>query len=343
MRTIRDCNVAVVGGCGFLGSHLVNHLIEDRGCKVLVIDDLSAGKLEFLHTRAEFEKRDIAEVGVEGVLKGAFAGFGAKFVFNYAAMPFVPDSYVHPLRVAAVNFMGASRVINAAQDAGCEAILQVSSAEVYGEGAPSHRKDAKSISEVDEVVPHSSYGISKVAVDGYVQVAWKERKTPCIALRQFNCVGERETHNYIVPEIISQLSWLKGGLNRPPAPKAKISLGNNSRRDFLYAGDAVRLAVELLELGEFGEVYNLGSEESIGIYDLARKIGKLMGFTDVTVEQDPARIRPWEIWHLQSDNSKLYAALGGIRNDMAPMNLDEALQRTINWHTKNGKKWPWEA
>ena len=111
-------------------------------------------------------------------------------------------------------------------------------------------------------------------------------------MRQFNCVGERETHEYIIPVIIDQLH--KG---------TTIRLGNNSFRDFQYAGDAVRMAVELLEKGEFGEVYNMGSEEGVKMYDLAQMISQIMHGKECEIIPDESRMRPWEIWHLQSDNT----------------------------------------
>src|SRR6266851_10016763 len=136
MRSILNVNCCVVGGAGFLGSHLVNHLIEDRGCKVLVIDNLEVGKYEFIHKDADFEHVDIT--GSEDHLRRLFYQYAenktdsVRYVFNYAARPYVPDSYERPIRTADVNFMGALKVINAAQEAGVEAILQVSSAEVFG-------------------------------------------------------------------------------------------------------------------------------------------------------------------------------------------------------------------
>jgi len=143
-------------------------------------------------------------------------------------------------------------------------------------------------------------------------------------MRQFNCVGERETHEYIIPVIIEQVDKIEGN-------KGTIKLGNNSFRDFQYAGDAVKMAVELLEKGEFGEVYNMGSEEGIKMYDLAVLIGKLMG-KDVTVIEDESRKRPWEIWHLQSDNTKLYQTI----ETRPQVNLEEALKRTIKDYEENG-------
>lgn len=365
MRTIRNCNVAVIGGAGFLGSHLVDHLFDDRGCRVLVLDNLCVGRLEFVNRKADFEHCDITKS--ESHLYNLFKTYGVRAVFNYAAWPYIPDSFQRPLHVFEVNATGAIMAINAAQEAGVEAFLQVSSAEIYGSaglaiqvrndwGGGSHasRLDTTGvkISENAPVTPHSTYGVAKAAVDSYVQCAWRERKTPAIALRQFNCVGERETHPYVVPEIISQLAKAQDVQEEAnviasivkQAGRPVIKLGNNSFRDFLYAGDQARIAVELLERGQFGEVYNLGSETGIKMYDLARLIGKLMGFADVTVEHDPARVRPWEIWHLQSDNSKLNAALHLNFKSIYPTitALDEALKKTIAWFNSNGRKWPWE-
>ena len=344
MRTIRDCNVAVVGGAGFLGSHLTNHLIKDRNCHVLVIDNLVAGRREFVPDRAEFVHHDIT--GSEVRLRDVFSAFKTNYVFNYAAWPYIPDSFARPLYVCDVNFMGAVKVINAAQEAGADGILQVSSAEIYGEGSIIHIEDFDTRKMIDEkveegkklgedtpVVPHSSYGASKAAVDSYVQVAWKERRTPCIALRQFNCIGERETHPYVVPEIINQLSRFL------PGQIPTVMLGNNSFRDFLYAGDQARIAVQLLEKGQWGEVYNLGSERGIKVYDLAELIGKLMGFAEVQVEVDESRKRPWEIWSLLADNTKINQAIGPY---MTVTTLGEGLRRTIKWFESNGRRWPWE-
>ena len=81
----------------------------------------------------------------------------------------------------------------------------------------------------------------------------------------------------------------------------------------------------------------MGSEEAISIYDLAGKIGHWMGFEKVNIETDSERVRPWEIWHLQSDNTKLYSVI-----DRRPeVSLDEALQRTIRYFNDNGQKWDW--
>lgn len=341
MRHCRKTKVAVIGGAGFLGSHLTDHLIEDRECDVLVIDNLVAGQREFVHKDARFIHHDItsSESALRKILDGV------KYVYNYAAYPYIPVSFARPIHVCDVNFMGAMKVINAAQEAGCEGILQVSSAEIYGEGYTDRdgNLSKERISEDATVSPHSSYGVAKAAIDNWIQCRWKEAATPCIALRQFNCVGPRETHPYIVPEIISQLAAkgpAYGGQVAHGDPIPKVHLGNNSTRDFMDARTAVRMAVSLLERGKFGEVYNLGSENCVKMYDLAKLIGEVMGFKDVEVVLDPARVRPWEIWHLQSDNAKINSVVG--ERTWSDLPLQDSLQDTITWFNNHDRCWPWE-
>lgn len=294
--------VVVIGGAGFIGSHLVDYLIQNKNL-VLVLDNLISGRKDFINPRAAFMWCDITHS--ESALCKIFKGYD--YIFNYAAQPYVPDSFERPLHVFDINARGALMVMNAAQEAGVKGILQVSSAEIYGDATGM-------INEDYPARPHSTYGAAKLAIDSMVQTRWRESKCPVISLRQFNCLGERDIlHPYIIPEIVRQ------------ARKSNIiRLGNNTFRDFIYAGDAVAMAVELLERGRFGEVYNLGSEDGIKMYDLAKMIGQIMN-VDVTVEPDPLRMRPWDISHLQSDNRKIYSVI----YRRPEVGFHEALMRTV--------------
>ena len=326
---IKFPNVWVIGGAGFLGSHLVNYLIEKRECKVLVLDNLISGQKKHIHKKATFQWHDIRDD--QNRLDTLLYSNDIEYVFNYAAEPYIPECFERPLHFFDSNAVAVLRVLNACATAGVKGILQVSSAEIYG--------DMKGkIKETDPVEAHSTYGVSKLAADGLVQVRWREAQVPAIAMRQFNCIGEKETHDYVVPEIISQYSNLQDKSYRNPIKNFNtIELGNNSTRDFQYAGDAVRMAVELLEKGEFGEVYNMGSEDCISIYNLASLIGELMGFKNTEIVTDKKRKRPWEIWHLQSDNTKLYSVI----ESRPEVGLREALTRTIAYFKSNGNKWDW--
>lgn len=317
MRKVQNTNVCVIGGAGFIGSHLVNYLIESRGCNVIVLDNLITGQTKNVNSNAKFIWHDIRDN--ENELARILIEHDIEYVFNYAAEPYIPECFERPMHFFDINATSVLRVLNACQTANVKGLLQVSSAEIYGDMTGK-------IKESDPVEPHSTYGVSKLAADGLVQVRWREAKVPAIALRQFNCVGERETHEYVIPEIISQL-----------ANSSTVNLGNNSFRDFLYAGDAVEMAVELLEKGQFGEVYNMGSEDGIKIYDLAHLIGSIMGHETVNINVDQTRIRPWEIWHLQSDNTKLYSVI----DSRATTSLETALRKTIEYFYANENKWNW--
>jgi len=316
-REIKNCNVCVIGGAGFIGSHLVDYLIDERGCNVTVLDNLITGKTKNIHEKAKFIWADIRDE--ESELVRIFEKENIDYVFNYAAEPYIPECFERPMHFFDINATAVLKVLNACQKSKIKAVLQVSSAEIYG--------DMKGkIKETDAVEAHSTYGVSKLAADGLVQVRWREANVPAISLRQFNCVGERETHEYVIPEIISQL-----------AKSNVVNLGNNSFRDFQYAGDAAKMAVELLEKGKFGEVYNMGSEDGIMIYELAELIGRLMGHEETIIQTEDSRIRPWEIWHLQSDNTKL----NDVIESRPSISLEEALQRTIKYFHENGSKWDW--
>lgn len=337
LRPIRDTTVLVTGGAGFLGSHMVDYLITDRHCKVIVIDNLVVGRKEYVHPQALFLHADITQS--ETYLCSVMKRHKVQYVFNYAAYPYIPDSFARPLHIFNVNAVGALQVINAAQEAGCRGILQVSSAEIYGNG--SHGNGGM-IDEQTLVVPHSSYGSSKAAIDAMVQVRWREANTPCLSLRQFNCIGERDMlHPYVVPEIYRQIKawkdkWPDGFRIGDKLQECNVRLGNNSTRDFLYAGDQAIMACELLENGAFGYVYNLGSQHTIHIYDLALLMGRIMG-VPVVVEVDPARYRPWEIWHLQSDNNRIH----GVIEHRPMITLEGALRRTIDYFDTHPHEWAW--
>lgn len=311
---MKNKKVCVLGGAGFLGSHLVDYLIEQEN-EVLVLDNLIAGRRDFINPKAKFLWFDITHS--ESLLRKVLEQEKIEYVFNYVAEPYVPYSYERPLHVFDVNARGALMVMNASQDAGVKGILQVSSAEIYG-------KVDGSINEEHPANPHSTYGGAKLAIDTLVQTRWREAKCPTIALRQFNCLGERDVlHPYVVPEIYRQLKI-----------SDVVYLGNNSFRDFIYAGDAVKMAVELLEKGQFGEVYNLGSQEGIQMYDLAKMIGNMLG-KKIEVIEDEKRKRAWEIWRLQSDNSKIYATI-----DRRPeFTLEQAVKKTIDYYESNPDKW----
>lgn len=171
MRKIENTNVCVIGGAGFIGSHLVDYLVEEKNCKVIVLDNLITGQTKNINSKAKFIWHDIRDN--ENELVRIFTENKIEYVFNYAAEPYIPECFERPMHFFDINATSVLRVLNACQQAGIKGLLQVSSAEIYG--------DMKGkIKESDPVEPHSTYGVSKLAADGLVQVRWKEAKLSLI-------------------------------------------------------------------------------------------------------------------------------------------------------------------
>lgn len=328
MTKIENCKVAVFGGAGFLGSHLVENLVTQRGCHVQVFDNLCSGRLEFVDKYTnDIHTYNLVDPYDKSKWIKALQDFQPEYVFNYAAMPYIPDCYSKPIDVFKINAMFPMELIEQ-----CDLLriplLQVSSAEVYGSVVQGF---------IDESIPpqpKSTYGVSKLAIDQYIQNAWLERGSKAIALRQFNCIGARETHPYVVPEIMTQLS--KQLAHR----RIDFFLGNNSIRDFMPAATAVECAIRLLETKRYGEIFNCGMGTHWSINDLATLIVEtIAGDREVVFHKDPKKIRVNEIWYLLANNNKLLEA---IDCPSPPSSVLAGIEACWNWYKQNGFVWPWE-
>jgi len=311
-------NVCVIGGAGFIGSHLVDKLIEKGYCNVLVLDNFISGCLENINKKAEWLKFDIrsSPSTLAVLLKNA----QIEEVYHLAAEPFIPECFERPQEFFEVNAMGTLNVLLACEKAGVKKIIYYSSSEIYGS------KKGK-ITEQDMPFPHSTYAVSKLAGDRLAFTLFKEQKIPVVILRQFNVYGKRESHEYVIPEIISQLS-----------KSSTVYLGNiKAERDFTYVKDAAEMAIRLMEKGKVGEVYNCGSGQFYSVKEIAEKIAELMG-KKIEIKIDKKRLRPFDVDRLWCDNSKICQTI----NYFPETSLEDGLRKTITWYYENGKKWSWE-
>ena len=305
--------VFVTGGAGFLGSAVVRKLRE-YGAEVIVFDNLSSGKVEYVEGLGVTLVR--GDVRDRKALRSAMKD--SEIVIHLAALPFIPDSFYHPLDFFEVNVIGTINVfLEAMFSETVERFVHISSSEVYG--------TAKYVpmNEEHPTNPHSTYAVSKLAADRAVFTLYKERGFPVVIVRPFNCYGPNVTQPYIIPEIILQLLSRNDGV---------IQLGNvETSRDFTYVDDiAEGIVLASISKQAIGEVINLGSGREIKIRELAHLIGRLMG-RKVKIEHDPRRLRPFDVDRLVCDWSKANKLLG-----WAPrVPLEEGLKRTIRWFEKN--------
>ena len=319
---LKNKKVMVTGGAGFIGSTLVRELLKE-GARPIVFDIFSSGdmrNLKGLEGRIKIIKGDITHKGFRQVLEKN----DVEYVFNLAAEPYIPHCYNRPLRFFEVNANGAINVLFASKHAGVKRIVQYSSSEVYG--------SAKYVpmDELHSTLPLSTYAVSKLAADRLCYTFYHEQKIPVVILRQFNVFGPRETHPYIVPEIITQLS--KGN---------KLKLGNiKSRRDLTFVEDAAKGAIALMKSkGTDGQVFNLGTGKDWSVKEIAEILGKLMGHKRIKIVLDKTRLRPLDVSVLKCDASKIRRLTGW--KPIVPM--EDGLRKTIADFKSHGCKWIWET
>ena len=313
--SIRNRKVCVSGGGGMIGSHLVDELIK-RGNEVLVIDNLLSGSKKLINNSAKFVWHDVRDDSSR--LSKILINHGTQFMFHLVSLPYIPDCFSDPTPFFDINARGTMNVLMACQEAGLKKTLVYSSAEIYG-------TKKYPIKEHDSLHPQSTYGAAKIAADQLSKIRYVESGIPVVINRQFNVYSWRARHPYIIPEIISQFA--KGNV---------LHLGNiESWRDFLYIDDAVNMAIELLEKGIVGEVYNIGAENCIQIKDLVKLIAGVMGVDKYEIRVEEKRLRPWDIERLQADTTKLKNTI-----DYFPQyDLPTGLKIVVDRFKENGNRW----
>ncbi|MDO8625813.1 MAG: SDR family NAD(P)-dependent oxidoreductase [Candidatus Diapherotrites archaeon] len=314
-------NVMVTGGAGFIGSTLSRELLAE-GANVFVYDNFLSGiesNISEIADRITLIRDDIRSPQLESVLKKN----QIDFVFNLAAMPYIPDCYDKPFEFFDINATGAMNVMLACKKAGVQRIIQWSTSEVYGTARQ------VPMDEHHQLHPQSTYAVAKAAADRLCYTLHYEQELPVIILRQFNCYGPRETHPYIIPELISQLS-----------ASNKLKLGNvNARRDFTFVTDAAKAGLALMkEPKAVGQVFNAGYGRDYSIKEIAEMIGKIMGHPDIDIQLEQRRLRPLDVEQLHASYFKLHKLTGWEPK----ISFEEGLQHTVDWYRANGSKWPWD-
>jgi nucleoside-diphosphate-sugar epimerase len=315
-------NVMVTGGAGFIGSTLVRELLIE-GAEVVVYDNFVSGdwaNLTEVQDQIEVLEGDILDPNLSQIMSQK----RINCVFNLAAEPYIPHCYDRPRKFFEVNATGAMNVMLACKEAQVERVLQYSSSEVYGTA------QYVPMDEHHPLRPCSTYAVSKLAADRLCYSLHKEQDVPIVILRQFNTYGPRETHPYIIPELITQLDR-----------SDRLKLGNvKASRDLTYVKDAVSGAIGLMKCDQaVGQVVNLGQGRDWSVEELARIIGQLMGHRSVHIQVEDVRLRPLDVERLNGSYFKAMTLFGW----RPKISLEEGLQRTIDWYRQNGSKWVWET
>jgi nucleoside-diphosphate-sugar epimerase len=247
----------------------------------------------------------------------------ADFVINCIGDTYVPTAYREPQRFFDINLGCHLNLLLAVDAARLRRMIYVSSTEVYGS------VDAYSTSEEERLAPVNTYAVSKTAADRLSYTFCLEHGLPVVVARIFNCYGPRETHPYVIPEIISQF-----------ARGTTVRLGNlDARRDCTYVHDTARALIALLTCAaKNGVAVNVGSGVAYSVEWLARTIAREMEIERPEIVSDPARLRKYDIDCFRCDNAVLQRLTGWSPE----VDIIEGLRRTIRWYMAEGCRWPWE-
>jgi UDP-glucose 4-epimerase len=285
--------VLVTGGAGFIGSHVVDRLLE-RGHEVRVLDSFATGRRENLRDPAEVE---LVEGDVQSFERVSNAVRGCDGVLHQAALPSVPRSIQDPLTTTAVNVTGTLNVLLAARDAGVQRVLYASSSSVYG------ATDALPKREDLPATPISPYAVSKLAGEGFCRSFGSVYGLSCVSLRYFNVFGPRQDPRSQYAAVIPR--FITAALTGAPA---QIFGDGGQSRDFTYIDNVVEANVLALESPlAAGEVFNAACGERITLNEVVAGINALADGELQTTHLDP---RPGDVLHSQADIAKIIATFG---------------------------------
>jgi dTDP-glucose 4,6-dehydratase len=312
--TTADTHVLVTGGAGFIGSHLVDALLARPGTRVTVLDRLSAGgsRLNLAYhdgdPRLRFVLGDVNDAPLVAELVS-----GTDALVHAAAEAHVDRSIEDPRAFFQSNLMGTHTVLEAVRTRG-RRMLMVSTDEVYGPGDP-----GGGLFEEDHALrPGSPYAASKAAADLLCQSYVTTYGADVTVVRGTNAYGPRQIER-VVP------TYAVCALEGRPVP---VYGDGMQRREFLHVGDWVRGAIEVLERGEPGVVYNIGAGHELDNLELAGRICELAGADPSLITFVPDR--PGHDFRYGVSADRLLAL--GWRPEIA---FAEGLAATVDWYREH--------
>lgn len=300
----------VTGGAGFIGSHLVEKLLED-GLRVRVLDNFSTG--HFSNLPQNKEGISLIEGDIRDPLTVKKAVEGVNAVFHLAALTSIPRSMAEPLETGSVNLGGTISLLEAARDCGVKRFVFASSAAVYG--------DVKTlpVREDSPLNPTNPYGSDKMRCEQHLSLFSRRHGIKTFAFRLFNVYGPRQDPGSPYSGVVSRFiaTAIKGW-------PVDIFGDGRQTRDFVFVSDVVDVLVKSLEMpGSITEPVNVGSGEPTSLLHLAETLEQVLGHKIEKVFKEP---RPGDIIHSVASIERLRSIFG-----VKPfVNLADGLRETVN-------------
>ena len=312
----RSEHVLVTGGAGFVGSHIVDLLLDRDGLRVTVLDRLTyAGNVDNLsrhrgNPRFDFVRGDVADPEAVGRLVARSTS-----VIHAAAESFVDRSIADPAEFVRTNVLGTQVVLEACHRAE-KHLLVVSTDEVYG----SVRRGA--FTEDDPLLPNSPYAATKAGADLLCRAYRVTHGMPVTLVRGTNAFGPRQHPEKAIP------TFARAALAGLEVP---VYGDGSNRREWLHVLDFARAVLTVQDAGRAGETYNIGGGHEISNLELARDVCRLAGASPSLIEFVPDR--PGHDFRYALDWTRL-AELGW----KPEIRFADGLARTVDWYRENAAR-----
>jgi nucleoside-diphosphate-sugar epimerase len=315
----------VTGGAGFIGSHIVDRLVEE-GHRVRVVDNFSTGRRENI---AHLQGDPLVQVAEGDICDGEFmaeAMEGVEYVLHQAAIPSVPRSVSDPLSSHRVNVEGTLRVLLAAKEAGVRRVVFASSSSVYGDLS---RDQSGQLAKKESLAPRplSPYAATKLAGEAYCAAFYNSYGLETVVLRYFNVFGPRQDpasqYASVVPRFATAL--LNG--------KRPLIYGDGLQtRDFTHVSNVVEANLKACQAPEApGRVFNVACGKSVSVLELLRTMAQALGVSPDPEFQPP---RPGDVRHSRASIS-LAKRLLGYR---VKMGFNQGIRNTLRAFTQNSRQ-----
>jgi NAD dependent epimerase/dehydratase len=313
---LKQEKILVTGADGFIGSHLVEHLI-DQGYQVKAFVYYNSfnswGWLDTL-PKEKKSKLEIFSGDIRDPNGVATAMEGCTVVMHLAALIAIPYSYHSPDSYVDTNVKGTLNVLQAAKRLGVKRVLCTSTSEVYGTA------QFVPITELHPKQGQSPYSATKIGADAIADSFYRSFEMPVVIVRPFNTYGPRQSARAVIPTIISQV--LNG--------ETQIKLGDTTpTRDLVFVKDTAAAFERIATTDSLiGHEVNIAAGREISVGDLAELIGNLAG-NQIEIIGDAQRLRPQnsEVFRLLGCNKKLKEHTGWAPDT----SLEQGLKQTIEW------------
>lgn len=305
----------IIGGAGFVGTYLAEHLQNDCNCSV------SITKLphESVHTSSEISTYDLDILDKDAVIQ-LLSNLRPDYIFHLAAQSSVSLSWKNPKLTVDINITGSIHILDSIRtiENYHPRILLIGSGEEYG-----HIKATDSpITETTALHPGNIYAVTKSCQNMIGKIYTDAYQMNIVMVRAFNHIGPKQLPTFVVSDFCKQVAEIEKGIREPI-----IYVGNlTAKRDFTDVRDVVRAYSLLIQFGISGETYNVGSGHAISIESI---LNTILSFSNITIHSEiaPEKLRPVDIPIIEADISKLKS----ITNWKPMFSLNQTLLDTLTY------------